>query len=224
MPNRPKTAAAFCGSRQSSLCNARTRWGITRACASGSIFARQSTAVRQKPGGVSGCGVAPTGREVLKGFAAEPRAGTSGTRGIMHLREVALPPACFLETEAMKRLIFLFAAGIAALAEMAVLFFPSLVGNLVDLMPPSLPAPPKGFDVPPRGNRSRQGGDGRVRLEDRRAKRKMRVYTPPGFSQDRKYPVLYLLHGGGCRRNELGGGRGRTPFSRTCMRTGKRFP
>jgi enterochelin esterase-like enzyme len=27
------------------------------------------------------------------------------------------------------------------------------------------------------------------------AKRKMQVYTPPGYSKDNKYPVLYLLHG-----------------------------
>ena len=27
------------------------------------------------------------------------------------------------------------------------------------------------------------------------ATRKMQVYTPPGYSQDKKYPVLYLLHG-----------------------------
>lgn len=26
-------------------------------------------------------------------------------------------------------------------------------------------------------------------------RRKMNVYTPPGYSKDRKYPVLYLLHG-----------------------------
>jgi enterochelin esterase-like enzyme len=26
-------------------------------------------------------------------------------------------------------------------------------------------------------------------------KRKMQVYTPPGYSSDKKYPVLYLLHG-----------------------------
>src|SRR5204862_4444948 len=25
--------------------------------------------------------------------------------------------------------------------------------------------------------------------------RRMNVYTPPGYSQDKKYPVLYLLHG-----------------------------
>jgi enterochelin esterase-like enzyme len=29
------------------------------------------------------------------------------------------------------------------------------------------------------------------------AKRKMVVYTPPGYTKDRKYPVLYLLHGAG---------------------------
>ena len=26
-------------------------------------------------------------------------------------------------------------------------------------------------------------------------KRWMEVYTPPGYSKDKKYPVLYLLHG-----------------------------
>ena len=61
-------------------------------------------------------------------------------------------PPCFLETEAMKRLIFWFAAGVAALALILILFFPSLVVDLVDLMPASLPTPPKGFDVAPRGN------------------------------------------------------------------------
>jgi enterochelin esterase-like enzyme len=33
-------------------------------------------------------------------------------------------------------------------------------------------------------------------------KRKMVVYTPPGYSKDKKYPVLYLLHGAG--DNEAG--------------------
>src|SRR3954454_20556110 len=32
--------------------------------------------------------------------------------------------------------------------------------------------------------------------------RKARVYTPPGFSKDKKYPVLYLLHGIGGDENE----------------------
>ncbi|HUE72431.1 MAG TPA: alpha/beta hydrolase-fold protein, partial [Pirellulaceae bacterium] len=33
-------------------------------------------------------------------------------------------------------------------------------------------------------------------------KRKAQVYTPPGFSKDEKYPVLYLLHGIGGDENE----------------------
>ena len=47
----------------------------------------------------------------------------------------------------MKRLIFWFAAGVAALALILILLFPSLVVDLIDLMPASLPTPPKGFDV-----------------------------------------------------------------------------
>lgn len=38
--------------------------------------------------------------------------------------------------------------------------------------------------------------------------RKALIYTPPGFSQDRKYPVLYLLHGiGGDEKEWLRGGQ-----------------
>jgi enterochelin esterase-like enzyme len=33
-------------------------------------------------------------------------------------------------------------------------------------------------------------------------KRKARVYTPPGYTTDKKYPVLYLLHGIGGDENE----------------------
>ena len=33
-------------------------------------------------------------------------------------------------------------------------------------------------------------------------KRKMQVYTPPGYSKDKKYPVLYLLHGIGGNETE----------------------
>ena len=33
-------------------------------------------------------------------------------------------------------------------------------------------------------------------------KRKAQVYTPPGYSKDKKYPVLYLLHGIGGDENE----------------------
>jgi GH35 family endo-1,4-beta-xylanase/enterochelin esterase-like enzyme len=34
------------------------------------------------------------------------------------------------------------------------------------------------------------------------AKRKAQVYTPPGYTKDKKYPVLYLLHGIGGDENE----------------------
>ena len=95
----------------------------------------------------------------------------------------------------MKRLIFWFAAGVAALVLISILMFPSLVVDLVDLMPASLPTPPKGFDVRREG--IERGKVETVEYESKTAggKRKMRVYTPPGFSKDQKYPVLYLLHG-----------------------------
>lgn len=59
----------------------------------------------------------------------------------------------------------------------------------------AFPPAPSGFDI-------RREGIERGRLEaveyDSKTvgiKRKMTVYTPPGYSQDQKYPVLYLLHG-----------------------------
>jgi enterochelin esterase-like enzyme len=58
------------------------------------------------------------------------------------------------------------------------------------------------FDDPPDGfNTLRDGIDhGRTETIEYDSKsvgtrRKMLVYTPPGYSDDRKYPVLYLLHG-----------------------------
>src|SRR5690348_10988822 len=33
-------------------------------------------------------------------------------------------------------------------------------------------------------------------------KRKAQVYTPPGYTKDKKHPVLYLLHGIGGDENE----------------------
>ncbi len=64
------------------------------------------------------------------------------------------------------------------------------------------PAPPKGFDT-------RRDGVARGKLEAVEydsttvgAKRKAQVYTPPGYSGDQKYPVLYLLHGIGGDEHE----------------------
>ncbi|HLW66212.1 MAG TPA: alpha/beta hydrolase-fold protein [Gemmataceae bacterium] len=64
------------------------------------------------------------------------------------------------------------------------------------------PEPPKGFDV-------RRDGIEHGKLEAIEydsttvgAKRKAQVYTPPGYSKEQKYPVLYLLHGIGGDENE----------------------
>jgi enterochelin esterase-like enzyme len=44
-------------------------------------------------------------------------------------------------------------------------------------------------------------------------KRKALIYTPPGYSKDKKYPVLYLLHGiGGDEKEWLNGGQPQVIF------------
>jgi putative heme-binding domain-containing protein len=57
--------------------------------------------------------------------------------------------------------------------------------------------PPKGFDMKRDG--VKQGKIQAVEYESKSVggKRKAVIWTPPGYSKDRKYPVLYLLHGGG---------------------------
>ena len=57
-------------------------------------------------------------------------------------------------------------------------------------------AAPEGFDQP------REVPHGKVTTETYPSKtlgfdRKLTVYTPPGFDREKKYPVLYLLHGSG---------------------------
>ena len=63
--------------------------------------------------------------------------------------------------------------------------------------PGELPAAPKDFDV--RRESVERGKIEPVDYDSRTigAKGKMVVYTPPGYSRDAKYPVLYLLHGAG---------------------------
>ena len=58
------------------------------------------------------------------------------------------------------------------------------------------------FPDPPAGFNMKRDGIAHGKLEiveyDSKtvgARRKMQVYSPPGYSPDRKYPVLYLLHG-----------------------------
>ncbi len=60
---------------------------------------------------------------------------------------------------------------------------------------PAFPVPTTGWDV------KREGiPHGKLEMIDYDSKtvgtkRKMQVYTPPGYTKEKKYPVLYLLHG-----------------------------
>src|SRR5207244_1327001 len=74
----------------------------------------------------------------------------------------------------------------------------------------SVPPAPEGFNV------SRVGKFEKVDYEATAVapglKRWMEVYTPPGYSKDKTYPVLFLLHGiGGNEKSEwnTGGGKAR---------------
>jgi enterochelin esterase-like enzyme len=75
---------------------------------------------------------------------------------------------------------------------------PGGFGGPIELKPDDKAA----FDDPPAGF-ARKRDDiphGRLEMIEYESKtvgttRKMQVYTPPGYSKDKKYPVLYLLHG-----------------------------
>ncbi len=78
-------------------------------------------------------------------------------------------------------------------------------GGPIELKPddkPAFPNPPEGFD------KAREGIEhGKLEMVEYDSKsvgnkRKALVYTPPGYSADKKYPVLYLLHGIGGDENE----------------------
>src|ERR1039457_6486476 len=71
-------------------------------------------------------------------------------------------------------------------------------GGPIELGPddkPAFPDPPAGFnqkrDNIPHGELTAVEYDSK----SLGTRRRMRVYTPPGYSTARKYPVLYLLHG-----------------------------
>jgi len=69
----------------------------------------------------------------------------------------------------------------------------------------AFPDAPAGFDTPRAG-----GIQGRVEVFEydstaTGARRKAVVYLPPGYSRERKYPVLYLLHGIGGNEREWNG-------------------
>jgi enterochelin esterase-like enzyme len=79
-------------------------------------------------------------------------------------------------------------------------------GGPIELKPDdkaAFPNPPDGFDKAREG--IEHGKLERVDYDSKTvgAKRWMQVYTPPGYSKEKKYPVLYLLHGiGGNEREE----------------------
>src|SRR5262245_12084405 len=59
----------------------------------------------------------------------------------------------------------------------------------------AFPDPPAGFNA---ARDQVRHGDVKVVEYDSKTlgtRRQMRVYTPPGYTTDRKYPVLYMLHG-----------------------------
>ena len=75
---------------------------------------------------------------------------------------------------------------------------PGGFGGPITLNPDDKPA----FDDPPAGIDQPRAGipHGQLEMVEYESKtvgatRKMQVYTPPGYSRDKKYPVLYLLHG-----------------------------
>jgi enterochelin esterase-like enzyme len=63
--------------------------------------------------------------------------------------------------------------------------------------PKALPSAPKGFDT--RRDDIERGKIDSVEYDSKAVggKRKMVIYTPPGYARTNKYPVFYLLHGGG---------------------------
>src|SRR5258705_12270616 len=78
-------------------------------------------------------------------------------------------------------------------------------GGPIELKPddkPAFPNPPEGFDKA--GDGIAHGKLEMVEYESKSVgnKRKALVYTPPDYSADKKYPVLYLLHGIGGDENE----------------------
>ena len=103
------------------------------------------------------------------------------------------------------RLAHLFPAVLCVLAAFAMVAPESAaqpgrpgLGGPIELGPDDVPAYPD----PPAGIAAEREGIPRGRMEmityDSKsvgATRKMQVYTPPGYSQEKKYPVLYLLHG-----------------------------
>src|SRR4051794_2212614 len=68
---------------------------------------------------------------------------------------------------------------------------------LVQAQTPEIPKAPQGFDA--RRDNIERGKVETVEYDSKTVgdKRKLVVYTPPGYAKDTQYPVFYLLHGKG---------------------------
>jgi len=82
---------------------------------------------------------------------------------------------------------------------------PGVFGGPIELGPDDV----EFYDAPPEGFKTvrENVAHGKLELIDYESKtvgttRKANVYTPPGYGADKKYPVLYLLHGIGGDENE----------------------
>jgi len=87
-----------------------------------------------------------------------------------------------------------------------------VIGFTANSQNPVLPASP-GFDIERAG--IPHGTIDTITYESKTVgnKRKALIYTPPGFTKEKKYPVLYLLHGiGGDQKEWLNGGQPQVIF------------
>ncbi|HJS07486.1 MAG TPA: alpha/beta hydrolase-fold protein, partial [Pirellulales bacterium] len=99
---------------------------------------------------------------------------------------------------------------IVALAASVLLALPPIT-TLAQPAEEDKPVPAEKYPAPPDGFDKHHDGVERGKVETVEydsttvgIKRKARVYTPPGYTTDEKYPVLYLLHGIGGDENEWG--------------------
>ena len=86
---------------------------------------------------------------------------------------------------------------------------PATTPNTSAATPAEQPIPPQGFDKVREG--IERGKLERVDYDSTSigAKRWMEIYTPPGYSADKKYPLFILLHGAGGNENHEWTGPGR---------------
>ncbi|MBX9677632.1 MAG: hypothetical protein K2X38_02630 [Gemmataceae bacterium] len=82
-----------------------------------------------------------------------------------------------------------------AMAALSFLAWSAAIASAQPAAGKALAEPPKGFDVVREG--SARGKMETVEYDSKTVemRRKAKVYTPPGYDKNAKYPVLYLLHG-----------------------------